>query len=230
MKIAISQPRYLPALNYLQRIHISDIFVILDTVQHQRRAYEHRNKIKSTNGKGVWCSIPLLKNSSRPIIKELKVHDHQWIQQHKKTIESYYKNAHYFDRDVLDKIYGNINEVDFVDIIHKITINICRLLNIKYSFIYASELALTSSNDKLLYEITKKVNGSEYLSGPNGRNYIDKKLFKDITLTYHEFDFPQYQQVNGEFIPWMSIVDQLFNVGLSKTKEYIFSRPVLKDN
>ena len=43
--VAISQPRYLPAINYLDRIVRADVFVLLDTCQHQPRAFEHRNRV-----------------------------------------------------------------------------------------------------------------------------------------------------------------------------------------
>ena len=33
MRIMISQPRYLPTINYLRRILSSDLFIILDNVQ-----------------------------------------------------------------------------------------------------------------------------------------------------------------------------------------------------
>ncbi len=229
MKVAISQPRYLPALNYLQRILISDTFVILDSVQHQRRAYEHRNKIKSVNGRGTWCSIPLKKNSSRPVISELEIIDSKWVEKHKNTITQYYKNAAYFDRDVLDYIYQGVKCGNFVENIMKMTVNICELLDINYNFKYASDLKLSSSGDQLLYDITKTVGGNEYISGPNGRNYIDKKKFYDIKLTFHEYNFPRYRQLYGEFVPWMSVVDQIFNVGIEETKDYIFDTPVFKD-
>ena len=230
MKIAISQPRYLPALNYLQRIHVSDIFVILDNVQHQRRAFEHRNRVKSINGNSIWCSIPLVKKSSRPKIYELKVQDLTWIDKHKSLITSYYNKAEYFDKDILEKIYENVNEFNFVDIIESITANLCNLLEINYNFINASELNLNSSNDQLLYDISKKLGASEYISGSNGRDYIDNNLFNDIKLTYHDYTFPVYNQLHGQFIPWMSIVDQLFNIGIEETKKYIYMKTDLKDS
>ena len=69
MKIAISQPRYLPALNYLQRIVVSDKFVLLDDVQHQSRAFEHRNKVRDAK-KSRWLSIPIDRSAtSRPLLK-----------------------------------------------------------------------------------------------------------------------------------------------------------------
>ncbi len=102
------------------------------------------------------------------------------------------------------------------------------MFKIEYNFIKASDLSVDSSNDKLLYDITKKLNGDVYLSGPNGRNYINKELFSDVKLTYHEFDFPKYPQLFGEFIPWMSIVDQLFNIGINETKQFIHQKPLLK--
>ena len=69
-----------------------------------------------------------------------------------------------------------------------------------------------------------------YISGSNGRDYIDNNLFNDIKLTYHDYTFPVYNQLHGQFIPWMSIVDQLFNIGIEETKKYIYMKPDLKDS
>jgi hypothetical protein len=57
MKIVISQPRYLPTLNYLIRLYFSDCFVLLDNVQRQARGYENRNKLLMPSAK--WLSISI---------------------------------------------------------------------------------------------------------------------------------------------------------------------------
>lgn len=228
MKVAISQPRYLPALNYLQRIQIADIFVILDNVQHQRRAFEHRNKIKSPNGDGVWCSMHLQKESSRPLISTLKVADPEWIKIHKGMIESYYKNAQYFDQEVLDFLYKDIKGESFLENVMQGLRNVCEFFGIEHHFVFASELGLQTHKDQLLYDITKAVGGTQYISGPNGRDYIRKNLFTDIVLLFHEYTFPCYRQLYGTFIPWMSIVDQLFNCSPQEIESFIFRTPELK--
>ncbi len=227
MRVAISQPRYLPGLNYLQRISITDIFVILDTVQHQRRAFEQRNKIKLVNGRETWLSISLLKKSSRPLIHALKIKDPDWIDKHKNKIEINYKKAPFYDPDILAYIFSGLNDPDFSASMIQMLINLCNLLEIPYHFIRSSSLATTGSGDKLLANITRLLNGNCYISGSNGRNYIKKENFRHISILYHDFNFPTYKQINGDFIPWMSIVDQLFNIGIQETRKIITAKPIL---
>ena len=46
MKISAHQPAYLPWAGYLQRIHMSDVFVLLDEVQFEKNSFTNRNQIK----------------------------------------------------------------------------------------------------------------------------------------------------------------------------------------
>ena len=43
----------------------------------------------------------------------------------------------------------------------------------------------------------------------------------NIELSYHNYSPVNYSQNFGEFEPYMSIIDVLFNVGFKKTKEII---------
>ena len=49
----------------------------------------------------------------------------------------------------------------------------------------------------------------------SGRDYIDDSLFTDagIAIEYQDYDHPVYPQLHGEFIPFLSVVDLLFNCG-----------------
>jgi hypothetical protein len=63
-------------------------------------------------------------------------------------------------------------------------------------------------------EFNPKVGGDVYLSGPSGRNYLDLSLFKDIKVDFLEFKHPIYKQCYKGFIPNMSAIDALFNLGV----------------
>ena len=45
--------------------------------------------------------------------------------------------------------------------------------------------------------------------------YINEKDFKEagIELEWQSYHHPRYRQINGEFIPYMNILDLLFNEG-----------------
>lgn len=112
MKGMISQPRYLPTFNYLQRIYQSEIFVILDDVQHQRRCVEHRNKIIN-NAKEFWLSIPIeRKKTSRPLIQDMIIQS-DFIDEHHLIIKQAYSKCRYYEDDLFKKIY-NVQQLNFV--------------------------------------------------------------------------------------------------------------------
>lgn len=51
----------------------SDVFIILDTVQYQRRGWIHRNKFTKKNGQEDWLTLPILKSSrDESKIKDVK--------------------------------------------------------------------------------------------------------------------------------------------------------------
>ncbi len=219
MKIAISQPRYLPAIIYIQRIYLSDVFVLLDDVQHTRE-FENRNYIKTPNGKR-WLTIPCRQKRSRQMINELKISDESWIEEHKKRIRHNYKKAKYFDEDLLLKLYDLPRSDDFTTVVHQYLKNILEIFDIRRELILSSTLGIETKKAQKLYDISKKLGASIYISGVNGRNYI-KEEFLDIGLLYHEYIHPEYRQLwDAKFFPWMGFVDMLFNVGIDEVKKSI---------
>ena len=93
-----------------------------------------------------------------------------------------------------------------------------KLLNIDTKIVYSSELCDIDLRglDKIIY-ILNKINTTRYITsnGPGASRYIDEKIFKDnnIELIWNEYIHPTYNQQFGEFIPYMSILDLLFNEG-----------------
>jgi hypothetical protein len=65
----------------------------------------------------------------------------------------------------------------------------------------------------MLISMCKKVGADEYLSSP-GEAYVDREQMKAAGITHHfqHFIHPVYEQ-GAEFIPNLSAIDLLFNVG-----------------
>ena len=60
MRIGILQPGYLPWLGFFfEQMHKSDVFVIYDDVQYDKRVGGTENRIKTANGV-QWLTILLL--------------------------------------------------------------------------------------------------------------------------------------------------------------------------
>ena len=58
MKIAISQPTYLPWQGYFALIDYVDEFIFLENIQFNKRSWQQRNKILN-NGKEILLTIPV---------------------------------------------------------------------------------------------------------------------------------------------------------------------------
>jgi hypothetical protein len=84
--------------------------------------------------------------------------------------------------------------------------------------IVSSDLEIVADEpNRKIVEICNKLNANTYLAGQGGKNYMDQELFRqnNINIIWQDFD-PNtitYEQINGEFIAGLSIIDALFNIG-----------------
>ena len=61
-----------------------------------------------------------------------------------------------------------------------------------------------------------KAGGTEYISGPSAKDYLEERIFSDrgINLTWFDYaGYPEYHQLWGEFTHEVTILDLLFNCG-----------------
>jgi hypothetical protein len=221
--IVISQPRFAPALNYLHRMMLSDIFVYLDTVQYTRRDWENRNRIKGPNGE-ILLTVPVIQRQRDQKISETRIDNSQnWRQKHLKTLQQSYSKAKFFDQHMplLEEILASDWEY-LIDLNESIINYACQYLEIECRFVRASELAVDGVGEPLLIDICKKLGADTYVSGSLGRNYIDPHVWQEnhIRLLFHDYEYPQYSQLHGKFLPWMSFIDLFMNCG-KKSREII---------
>ena len=73
MKVVITQPTYLPWLGYFELVAQADVFVFLDTVQFERQSWQSRNKIRSSDGRIHWLSVPVIAAPLDTLIKDIEL-------------------------------------------------------------------------------------------------------------------------------------------------------------
>ena len=219
MKIAISQPTFLPWQGYFALIDYVDEFIFLDNVQFIKRSWMQRNKIKSNN-KELLLSIPVKTKGKRfQNIKEVEInHEHYDSNKVLKTLYNNYKKSKYFENYIQaiqrvfleNKVYlCNLN-INLIKIISK-------QIGIKTNFLSSSDLI--SENFKkieLLSQICKRRNAENYISTLGSKVYLDdlnKFPGTDISINYFEYKHEKYNQIKKNFISFLSIVDLLFNEG-----------------
>ncbi len=229
--VVISQPRYLPVVNYLQRLKNADLFVFLDNVQRQYLGVENRNLIL-VNGKKKWLTIPV--SSSRlEVIYKAKIAGSEWIEEHKRKIYEAYKKAPYFEPKYIEQYYEGVEDVlkrtnySYSETIIHLVLNACRIFGFKPNYVRATELGVPQVKGvENLYNILKTVGAEVYISGSNGRAYGVKEFLekRGIKVLFNDYRHPVYKQFNSEeFVPWLCFFDTLFNVGYEKCKEYIYT-------
>ena len=221
--VHINQPRFLPALNYFQRMLIADIWIWRDDVQFQRKDWENRNKIKTAQG-WQWVTVPVKACPPGTNIMKAEIDDSiSWRPKMLSAIRCSYGKAPYFDEwfphaaaIILDRSYYRLLPMNFafVGLFQDAWgLDDCH-------FRTALDLACQGTKDSILIEMCKKVGADVYLSGAEGRNYNCPENWKaaGIDPRYHDYDHPVYPQQFGQFLPWMSALDLLMNRGAAGRK------------
>lgn len=213
MLCSIHQPNYLPYLGMFEKIARSDIFVFYDITQYTKNDYRNRNTIKWPNWP-ILLTLPVHASISQTI-KETTF-DNRILAKHWKTIESAYKKAPYFDKYklIFEEIYAyqgnNISDFDIM-----ITRKLCEILWIQTKIVVLSDLVdyLEHKSTDALIEVCQLVGADEYLSGKDGRNYVEMEKFDKawIKVYFQDYQHPVYSQLRGDFIPYMSVIDLIFN-------------------
>ena len=223
--LAIHQPNFLPWLGYFHKILESDVFVFLDDVEYTKNGFINRNKIKTPQGK-QWITLAVnYSGNSKQKINEVEIFNP--VKSKKKvlaSLEMNYKKAEYFNiyfeelREIINKSDLKLAELNILLIKW-----ICKKLDINSQIFISSELNITEEDptDRLI-SICKKFDGSHYISGFGGDNYQEHQKFENagIELVQSQFKQKEYPQRWGEFIPYMSVIDGLLNLGKSIT-DYI---------
>lgn len=217
MIVSIHQPQFLPWLGYFDKIYKSDAFVFLDNPQYKKNEYQNRNKIRSKTG-WFWLTVPvIIKNRFGQKINEVEINNLiDWKRKHVESIKQSYSKAKYFleYKSFIDDLYSR-DWNKLVDINVYTISSILKILGIEKQIYFESKLNITTDKTDRLIDICRKLNADTYLSGTGAKEYLEEDKFKEnnIKLIYQEFEHPVYPQVYNDFVPYMSIIDLIFNCG-----------------
>ena len=218
MIVSINQPAYLPWLGYFERIINSDLHIVLDHVQFEKNSFTNRNKIRTQKG-WMWLSVPVKTKGKfgELNINELEIDNtSRWTKKHWESIRSNYAKAKYFSEYAphFEKIYTT-ERPRLNDLMLEIIKYLLIIFDIKTSLLYSSEMNIEGKKDELVLNLCKSVGATVYLSGSQGRNYLDEFSFEKegVKLIYQDYHHPEYSQVYPGFEPYMAAIDLLFNCG-----------------
>ena len=198
---------------------MADVFVVLDTVQFNPRHEENRAKVKGPAGP-QWLTVPVRQLGREQPIREIRIDATQsWQRKLIGTLKNLYGPAPCYKANAPEI-------VSLLEAPHEMLAALdraswepaLRLLEVTCRFVCASELPACGRGSALLVEICKCLGSTVYLSGAGGKEYLDVAAFAGagIEVRFHEYTYPAYPQRHGEFVPFLSYLDMLFNAGLQR--------------
>lgn len=216
--IAIHQPNYLPWPGYFYKINQVDEFVILDHVDilsGGAGAITNRTRLKGPDG-SVLLTVPV-RNDHKKINEVVIDYSRNWPQKHLNSFISLYRKAPYFDQYFPDIQAILLNPPSLLSELNTTFIHqLCRWLDIATPIVLSSSLDHKDLHKSaLLVRICRLRQAQRYLSGNGARKYNDEALFTEagIRLSYSSFQPVPYPQRFGVFVPGLSVLDALFNMG-----------------
>jgi hypothetical protein len=212
MRIAIHQPHYLPWLGYVAKWAAADLLVLLDTVQYEKNGFQNRNRVK-TRGGARWLTVPVQARLGMAIHDVPIADADRWARRHFTTIAHAYAQAPHFGRvrDALRELYET-RWTDLRSVALASMRVIARGLGIRTPVRLASELGVTAGDPtRRLVELCRAVGGTTYLAGRDATKYLDRTAFRDagIDVVQQRYEHPEYAQLHGSFVPFLSALDIL---------------------
>lgn len=215
MLLTIHQPNFLPWPGFFHKWMISDAMLLLDTVQYEKNEWQNRNRIKTAQG-AQWITVPV--NYRFPqTIREVGIADRRWPRKLCRSIEQAYAKAPY-TADYWPEIKRILNEP--FDLLRDLNAELIGLLGGNLGCTaplkLASDLGVTNTDPtERLLELCEAMDADGYLSGQEGRAYLDRDKFasRGVSLYFQAVEAPVYAQLHGDFASHLSVLDLLFNLG-----------------
>ncbi len=218
MRVVILQPGYLPWLGFFEQLQRADIFVIYDNVQFDRRGWRNRNRVKGPDGQ-VWLTVPVVQKGhfGEKVCNAHIDNQQAWKRKHVESLRRFYARAPYFKNyfeplaETIKKPHEKLIDLD-ISLIYLLARWIGEP---EPKFRRSSEMGIEGGRTSRLLNICKALGADEYYTGAAARRYFESNLFDDagIRVEFQDYTHPVYPQLFGEFIPYLSIIDLLFNKG-----------------
>lgn len=224
MLVTIHQPEHMAWLGFFHKMSQADCYVLLDCVQFEKNNWQNRNKFVDRTGNVFWLTVPVgVKGHLSCTINDILIQNEQpWQRKYWGRFADAYGKHPYFKQyaDELEGIIKAPNRSLLVELNLDLIHFFRRVFKIENELVRASNLGVEGKRTDLLVDICTKVGAQTYLSGPSGKDYLDRQVFSDkgVELTFHEFKHPNYEAKH--FFPYLSALDLVMNHG-EKSREII---------
>jgi hypothetical protein len=148
---------------------------------------------------------------------ETKIDNTQpWRKKHWTSIKSNYSKAPFFKNysSFFEDIYRYEWE-SLVDLDIEIIKYLKEELGIKTQLMCSSQLKIPGKGTERLINICQELGATSYLTGDLAKDYLEQTRFaeENIVIEFQNYKHPIYPQLYGQFIPYLSVIDLMFNCG-----------------
>jgi hypothetical protein len=215
--LVVLQPGYLPWLGYFDQLNKADVFVHYDDVQFDKHGWRNRNRVKGAKGP-VWVTVPIRHSGrSGQSILDVEIDDRPaWRHKHLTTISQAYAAAPFLSSvlprltEILERPWRRLVDLDLTLIGW-----LAQELGISTPCHRSSQLGIAGDRNERLLGLCRHFGVTRYLSGSAARDYLDVEKFAaaGIDVQWHDYQHPAYAQLHGAFVPHLSVIDLMMNVG-----------------
>jgi WbqC-like protein family len=195
-----------------------DEFILYDDMQFTRRDWRNRNQIKTPQGQ-QWLTVPVkVKGKYHQTIRETEIDGTRWAKAHWKALTQNYRRARHFDEvAALFEPFYLQRQYTYLSPLNRALIEaVCAYLDISTKISHSWHYTLIEGKTERLADLCTQAGGTEYISGPAAKDYIEERIFTECCIKLSWFDYTgytEYPQLWGDFIHGVSILDLLFNCG-----------------
>jgi hypothetical protein len=92
---------------------------------------------------------------------------------------------------------------------------VAREIGIETPTYRSSMLGIDGKGSERLVKLCQHFGATRYLTGDAAQDYLDADRFRSegIEVVWHGYQHPIYAQLHGTFIPYLSAIDLLMNIG-----------------
>ena len=157
-------------------------------------------------------------------IEEVEVSDPYWAQNIGVLYVKINSKADYFEKYASEfadfyKQWTSNSQLSSINqqLIKHISITV---LGLNCDFHSSADFSTSSNKIERIIDLVLEVGGTEYISGPAAAQYLQADDFNShgLKLTFAKYpEYGPYKQQHGKFIENLSVLDAVFNLGMSQT-------------
>lgn len=229
MKVSMMQPGFMPWQGLFELIYKSDTFVFLDDFQFSVQSWNQRNRLFVNKNQIDWYTVPVQKTVSfmAPLNQTIINESVPWRVKMWKRIQQNYSKAPYFaeisrfvEKWLLQEM-GSLaaQNIAFINLV-------CELIGFNREFRLSSKYSSRLRRSQKVLELLRWCKASRYFCAKGSFDYmLEDGIFPviDVEVLFQDFQAKNYKQIGSpeSFIPFLSVLDTLMNIGPEHTGELI---------